>query len=299
MNPLLRLRYLLEYFLTRVFLAVLGCLPLPVIEWIARRVGDIGFYIMPERRRTALENLSRAFGESLTETQKKNIAIRSFESMALGAVELFLASKILKDFPDRFTMSGYENLLKVFQRGKGLVMAISHLGSWELLSFICRWANRRGVVVVKRIRNPYLNKEVNRQRSDIGVAPIIKDQAAKLVFHELKNNHMVGILMDQWAGSEGAWINFFGHPTSTTTVPVRVARKTGCGIVPGFCLRTGAGKYEFQFLPEIPISDSGEWEKTATEKLNQVFEEHIRKYPDQWIWGHRRWKTKPSNLREI
>ena len=115
---------------------------------------------------------------------------------------------------------------------------------------------------------------------------------------ELRHNHGAAILIDQWAGPEGLWIDFFGRPTSTTSVPSRLANKTGCALVPAYCLRTSPGHYEIRICPEVSW-DAGDkdWENQMTLRLNQILEKQIREHPEQWLWGHRRWKEKPSILR--
>ena len=110
---------------------------------------------------------------------------------------------------------------------------------------------------------------------------------------ELRNNHGVAIVIDQWAGTEGLWIDFFGTATSTTSLPARLAKKTGCALVPIYCLRKAIGQYEIHMLPAVPVPDDPDWEIRTTKRLNELLESQIRRYPEQWSWSHKRWKSKP------
>ena len=130
------------------------------------------------------------------------------------------------------------------------------------------------------------------------VKPISKDSSVKAILQELKAGHGVAILVDQWAGKEGRWIDFFDAKTSTTSIPARLSEKTGCALVPAYCLRTSPGHYEIHIeKPVVHLMDQPGWENAVTKDLNEVLERQILEHPEQWLWGHRRWKDKPHNLR--
>jgi KDO2-lipid IV(A) lauroyltransferase len=293
------LRYRLEYALAISVISLLKWLPFTWVDWLAHQAGAVGFLIMPCRRQITLSNLDIAFGDTLSQNEKDKIAVGAFHSMALAAAELFLADRFLKDYRKRFTITGAEHVRKAFKKGKGVLFALSHTGSWELLAFICRLMEFRGVVIVKDIRNPYLNRAVNRLRQMMGVIPLHKDASIRHSLRELKQNNAVAILIDQWAGPEGIWLNFFGRPTSTTTIPARILQKTDCALLPMSCIRKNIGQYEILIGEAVRLEgDEKTWEIATTEKINRLFENHIRKYPEQWTWGHNRWKLKPQTLRK-
>jgi KDO2-lipid IV(A) lauroyltransferase len=301
-----------EWFLAGSAMLLLTCLPYRFLEILARISGTAGFFLMPQRRKIALSNLDLVYGNSLSGHEKRKLATRAFGHMALAAAELMCVEKFARDFRKFFVLRGFEHLEKAFARGKGIVIAISHVGSWEFLSFLSRYIlPHRGFVIVKKIRNPYLDREINRLREITGVTVLPKDTSSRTLIESLKKNNIVAVLIDQWAGPEGAWTAFFGKPTSTTTIPARLRYKLGCAVIPCACVRTGKARYEIQI--QEPVEFPGE--KTAgfnsgdrflrkttseiavTEELNRRLEEQIRKYPDQWTWGHNRWKEKPGLLR--
>lgn len=290
--------YFLQYCALLPLIGLARLLPVGVSSWIARRFGDLVFWLLPGRRRIALENVDKAFGDSLATPEKGRIARAAFQNAALSMTELFIVEKIKKEAARRFTLTGNEHLEEAFAKQKGVVLVISHLGSWEYLSFLPFLTGRRWSVIVKEIKNPYLDNAVNAMRRVMTVNPVEKLSSIRLVLQQLKEGHGVAILIDQWAGDEGLWIDFFGTETSTTSIPVRLAEKTGCALVPGCCLRAAAGRYEIRLGKAIaPDLNRPDWESVTTQQLNEVLEKEIQKYPEQWLWGHRRWKGKPDIVR--
>ena len=142
------------------------------------------------------------------------------------------------------------------------------------------------------------NREINRLRSLTSVIPYDKDRSIRGVYAAIKNKGIAAILLDQWAGPEGIWIPFFGKETSTTTIAARFAQKTGAIIIPSFCIRVKPGRFKLICLPELKVEDtSRDVEMELTIKLSAILEDMIRRYPEQWSWGHRRWKEKPLRSR--
>jgi len=271
-------------------------MPLSFSMWFAKHAGNLVFFCGARRRKIALHNVHMAFGNTLSETNKRNIARASFQNIAISLIELFLIKKIKTSIDDRITIFGNEHLEQAFAQRKGVVLVISHLGSWEYLSFLPRITGQKWTVVIKNARNPYLAEYIKQLRLLTAVRPVDKDNAVRPMLTELKNNRGVGILIDQWAGDEGLWVDFFNTKTSTTSIPAKLAIKTGCALIPGYCLRTSLGKYEIHIHPAVLLDQEDEnREKRTTEKLNKLLEEQIRKNPEQWFWGHRRWKEKPSH----
>ena len=290
--------YWLQYLIVR-FLALLAtALPVEVSHEIACGFGTLSYWILRKRRKIALENITNALGDSLPEQRKKEIARSAFQSAALSMMELFTVEKIKKEAAARFKLVGNESLEEAFSKGHGVVLVISHLGSWEYLSFLPYFTKRPWSVVVKDIKNPFLDKAIDAMRRVMTVNPISKDSSVRAILQELKAGHGVAILVDQWAGDEGLWIDFFDTKTSTTSIPARLSEKTGCALVSAYCLRTTPGHYEIHIeKPIVHNMEQSGWESTITQDLNEVLERQILGHPEQWLWGHRRWKDKPASLR--
>ena len=298
MNEKSSFSYWLQYLIVR-FLALLAtALPVEVSHEIACGFGTLTYWILRNRRKVALENIAAALGNSLPDRRKREIARSAFQSAALSMMELFTVEKIKKEAQTRFKLFGNEFLEEAFLKKQGVVLVISHLGSWEYLSFLPYFTKRPWSVVVKNIKNPLLDEVINSMRRVMTVHPISKDNSVRAIFQELKAGHGVAILVDQWSGNDGLWIDFFNTKTSTTSIPARLSEKTGCALVSAYCLRTAPGHYEIHIeKPIVRHMDQPGWESTITRDLNEVLERQILGHPEQWLWGHRRWKNKPDNLR--
>ena len=273
----------------------LSLLPLNASFWLARQLGNLLYFCMPNRRKVTLENIQAALGQELTVKQQKKIARTAFQNAGLSIVELFLVKKIKHEARKRIRLMGNEHLEKAFSNGKGVLLVISHLVSWELLAFLPYLTDHLWSVVVKDIRNPYLNKKIDSLRREMKLMPIAKAGSIKEVLRKFRRNEGVAILTDQWAGNDGLWLDFFGRPTSTTSIPARLAKQTGCALIPAYCLRDAAGRYSINIEPQIEFNEvEKNWEVAMTGRLSRVLERQIRTYPEQWMWGHRRWKKKPA-----
>lgn len=293
-----KIRYFIENALVRLTVMALSPLPFAAISWIARRFGDLAYLIMSKRRTVALGNLERAFGNSLSPERKEHLARKAFQHTALSIVELYFVRKLAREAHKRFTFHGFEYHEEAFAKGRGVILVISHLGSWEYLSFLPYLKGTPSCVVVKSIKNPLLDRQIDSLRRVMKVDPVAKKSSSKKILTELKANHLAAILIDQWAGPEGLWTTFFGHPTSTTSIPARLAKKTGAVLLPAACIRTGDWKYEIRFEKPVDVAPGDAWERETTEALNRLLEEAILRTPDQWTWGHKRWKPRPASLRE-
>jgi len=288
--------YLVEWYAVQALVTVLGLMPLSLSGWVVKRVADIYLFCSPTRRTIMLENLTIAYGDTRSAGQKRHIARRSFENHALSILELFVINKMKPHAARRFSIIGLPHFEEAVARGKGVVFVASHLGSWEYIGFPGYLKPYPHAVIVKRIKNPYLNHTIDALRRAIDTVPIPKEgNALRRTLAELRQNHGVAIVIDQWAGREGLWIEFFGRATSTTSLPARLAHKTGCALLPIYCLRKTIGHYEIHLLPAVPLSDDPAWDIHTTKRLNDILEAQIRTYPEQWSWSHRRWRPQPRD----
>ena len=187
---------------------------------------------------------------------------------------------------------GLEYFEQAKLRGKGILFATAHLGNWELSAFAHGLMTEPMNVVVRPLDNPAIDEFVEARRQSGGNRIIAKKDAARQILRALKNNEAVGILIDQnVALDEGAFIDFFGTPACAGTAFARLAAHTGAAVIPGFALWNAAeSRYVLKFYPLVEISgDPAE----DTRRVHAVIEQVIREHPDQWLWLHRRWKTRP------
>jgi Kdo2-lipid IVA lauroyltransferase/acyltransferase len=192
---------------------------------------------------------------------------------------------------------GFENYDEARKLGRGIIFLTAHFGNWELGSFAHGVYGYPCNFVVRKMDNLLIDKLINRYRCGSGGRAIEKREFARETLRAFKRNEAVGILMDQnMLVEEGAFVDFFGLPASTTTGPARVARRTGAPVILGLVIwDSKLKKYRLRFdrIDWIKYEDPEKEIEINTGNFTRRIEEYIRRYPDQWLWVHRRWKTRP------
>lgn len=257
---------------------------------ISTRVLDL---LVPKLRRIALINLSFAFPE-LPRARRNEIVDGVFRSIARLLVALSRFPRIdAKNVYDWISYEGLENYLKAKEGGRGVLVATAHFGNWELSAFSHALMTEPMHVMVRPLDNPLIDDLVERRRTLSGNRLIDKRTAARAVVKALRDNEAVGMLIDQnTTPTEGVFINFFGKRACASSAFVKLAHHSGAAVLPGFAIwNEGKQKYVLRFYP--PISLTGDV-AADTQAIHSAFEQTIREHPDQWLWIHRRWKTRPS-----
>ncbi|MCQ9207948.1 MAG: hypothetical protein NG712_01005 [Omnitrophica bacterium] len=287
----------IEYALVRTLMALINLFPISVSTWIARRIGEVIFWILPGRRRIALGNLNIAFGHCKSDRERRRIALESFRHLATCLMEFFRLPNSVARIKEHVRFKGAEYLERAFDKKKGVVLVMSHLGPWEYLGFLTYIKKYPTTILGRPIKNPYFYRWIQSLRKAVNLVYSDKRLGPRRLLSELRANHLVAITIDQWAGNDGLWIDFFNLPTSTISLPARLAKRTGSALVPAYCLRVGSGRYEIQILPEASIRGSKEaWVGDMTRELNRLLEKQVSLFPEQWLWTHQRWKGKRANL---
>ena len=187
---------------------------------------------------------------------------------------------------------GLENFTRAQAKGNGVLVATGHLGNWELSAYAHALMTAPMHVVVRPLDNAYLDEFVESRRGLSGNPVIRKKEAAREILQALRSGESVGILIDQYVlPNEGVFIDFFGRKACAGTAFVKFAHHTGAAVVPGFALWSEAEqRYVLHFLPEVPMEGDVQ---ADTQQVHTVLEGVIRQHPEQWLWLHRRWKTRP------
>jgi KDO2-lipid IV(A) lauroyltransferase len=277
--------------------AVVRRLPVPVAAWLGRRLGDVAWIALARRRRTARENLAMAFPE-LGRVERGRLARRSFQHLGLMSVELCWAlTESLESALARVDVDGLDRLERVMASHGRAILVTAHLGNWEFLGFVHRLTGFPLAIVVRRLDAGWLDALVWRLREAAGVEIIDKRDAVRPVLAALRRGAMVAILLDQNATRrEGVFVPFFGRPASTSRGAAAVAVRTGTPIVPLFVRRTAAGRHAVTIEePLVPPQDRASEEAVVELTLGctRAIEAAIRRTPEQWLWMHARWRTRP------
>jgi len=246
----------------------------------------------PRLRRVAMRNLEMALPE-LSAEQRKQIADGVFLSIARLLVAFARFPKIRRhNVTEWIRYEGYEHFEEALRRGRGVLFATAHLGNWELSAFAHALLSTPMHVVVRPLDNPRIDALVSRRRGRSGNRLIEKKDLARGILQALRANEAVGILIDQNTSiEEGIFADFFGIPACANPGFARIAAHSGAAVIPGFALWSEPERrYVLRFYPPVEMTgDAGE----DTGRLQKQLEGVISEYPDQWLWIHRRWKTRP------
>ncbi|MDP2913505.1 MAG: lysophospholipid acyltransferase family protein [Candidatus Omnitrophota bacterium] len=290
-------RYYL-YYLARVVIFLFGFLPMGVGLYISGKAGLLLYLILTKYRRITLENLKFALGKEETVGRLRAIARRVFENLGKNAFELIKLPELNSENIDRLvTIKNKEALEAGYGRGRGIIIITAHFGSWELMAATLRLKGYPGTVIGRRIYFYKYDQLLNRLRKLHDVHVIYRDESPRKALKALKDNRIVGIVADQDVDSvDGVFVDFFGHPAYTPVGPAVLARASGASMIPVLMLRENS---HHTLVVEEPIQlvDTGQREKDLienTRRWSSVIESYIRRYPEQWVWMHRRWKTRES-----
>ncbi len=283
----------------RAALGAMGALP----RRQARQVGGgiaAAFYVLHRRLiRVGRRNLALAFPE-MAEAERRRMLRSLYRHLGRQMAEFCRFPRLRSaDLARVVPTVGLEHYLEARARGRGVLVLTGHLGAWELASFAHSLAGYPMRFIIRPLDNRPLDALVNRYRGQHGNQPISKRDFARGLLQAMQANETVGILLDQNSSPpQGVFVPFFDIPACTAAGPAKIALRTGAAVVPGFCVWEAAQKrYVLYFEPALGLAASGEEEDAVTAVTAQftaVLEGWIRRYPEQWLWVHRRWKTRPE-----
>src|SRR5215510_2800399 len=293
-----------EYSLALLIVRLFAAMPRRIAYPTAKTLARLGFHLARRQRRAGLRNLQMAFPE-LSQKAREGILRGSFENLGRLLVEFTHLPELNKGNVCRFVVhEGLENYLEGLRRGRGVIFMTAHFGSWELSSFAHAVYGFPLKFIVRPIDNSRVETLISSYRTSSGNLPIDRRNAARDVLKALRQNEAVGILFDQnTTRSEGVFADFFGIPAATTPAIARFALRTGAAVVPGLLIWDEAlQKHRLRLDPPVDLIDTGDLEQDVlenTRRFNKILECYVREYPDQWLWIHRRWKTRPEGERSL
>jgi len=292
------MRFRLEYALAWSVVKAIGALPRPLARLVGIAVGQLLFLLHGKLRRVGMRNLALAFPDK-TPGERRKILRGVFTSLGRQFAEICLFPRYTKDNVSKIvTYDGFENFERASERGKGVLFLTGHLGGWELSAFSHSLYGHPLRFVMRPLDNPYLDELVRRYRTMHGNIPILKDDPVRELLRAMKAGATVGILMDtNMTPPEGIFVDFFGIPACTASGLARIALRTDAAVLPGFTLWDPIlRRYRLHFDPAVKLIRTGDNEadiRANTQLFTKVIEDFVRHYPDQWLWVHRRWKTRP------
>ena len=298
----------LEYALVWPWIKLLGLLPRPIARALGIGIGVAVYHLHPRLREVGLRNLSLAF-PTMAEAERRRIVRGEFVSLGRQLAEACMFPRYTREnVSDIVVYDGLENYERAMARGKGVLFLTGHLGAWELSAFAHSLQGHPLWIVMRPLDNPYLDRLVERYRTMHGNRTVSKDDFVRGLLAAMRASEAVGILMDtNMTPPQGVFVNFFGIPACTASGLARIALRTDAAVVPGFTIwDKKAGKYVLRFDPAVELirtpgaNGNNEADIVANTALfTSIIESFIRRYPDQWLWVHRRWKTRPEGEKPL
>jgi len=293
------MRRKLEYAAAWPFLKIMGVLPRPLARAFAIGMAQLVYMLHFRLRQVGMRNLEMVFPEkSLGE--RRRILRGVFTSLGRQLAELCQFPRYtVQNVDDVVVYDGLENYERAYARGKGVLFLTAHFGGWELSAFAHSLHGHWLHVVMRPMDNLYLDRLLQSYRTMHGNKVVPKDDFVRGLLAAMRAGETVGILMDtNMTPPQGVFVDFFGIPACTASGLARIALRTDSAVVPGFTIWDEAlGKYRLRFDPATELVRTGDLEADIvpnTQKFTKVIEDYVRRYPEQWLWVHRRWKTRPE-----
>lgn len=294
----------MEYAALRCLLWLFSNLPRRRALDVGAAIGGFLYTVDWKRRRIGLQNLRLAFPEK-TEAERRAILRRAYRNISRSAAESAQLVGLDPESVQRYVrIDDRERWQQAVNRPGGAIIITAHFGSWELLAYAQGLFGRPVTIVHKAFPNPLVDHVVNYIRARAGTRHLRKKRAAREALRALRDGGLLVTPIDQnQKRYDGVFVNLFGVPACTTPGPARLAMRTGVPIVPAFLVREGeSDQHRLIVLPDVEIVRTGNREAdivATMQRCSDVLEQVLRAYPEQWIWFHRRWRTRPEGEPEF
>ena len=283
--------------LVRALNIIFRLVPIGASLWLGRRLGGIAFFFNRKRRLVAYTNLKAAFAREKPPAELRRLTKDVYVNLVQTFVEILNLTKVNKQYINKYVeVVNLERIQNAARSGRGVILLTAHFGDWELSNLASAMIGFPITVLVREQKMERLNELLNRLRESKGCKVVRKGMSTKNILKALYDKEIIGILSDQDAGRNGVFVDFFGRPTSCHVGPMEMAKRTDSIIIPNFIVRT-KGPYHKVYLEEYidfrgPESAGGV--KEGLEAFARILESYVRRYPAQWLWLHKRWKSTPA-----
>jgi KDO2-lipid IV(A) lauroyltransferase len=289
--------HIVEYVAFQIVAFMVQLMPISGAQWVGRKLGKFVYRPLGYRKAVTLGNLRRAFPEK-SDAEIAAIARGAYENIGISLLELAWFPKMSREQLGRMIHFDKPDVVQnAYNKGKGLIILTAHFGNWELMgqSFVVIFGFPVNGLA-KTQSNPFVNRSINKRRTRVGNRVIQMETSLREVLRALRNGEAVGLVADQAAPKENVPIEFFGTMVPTHQGPSTLCLKLLCPMVSVFSVRRPDGSYD-AIVREVPSEDlKGDSEENVNELTRRhvkITEDIIRKYPDQWLWQHKRWKHVP------
>jgi KDO2-lipid IV(A) lauroyltransferase len=292
-----------EYFAAWAGLKILGLLPRSAARLFGAVFAAAAYNLRPSLNNIAMLNLRIAF-PGWADVQRKQAIRGMIRQVGWMAGEFSQFPKYTRENIERIVfVDGFENFNAARLRGKGVLFLTGHMSAWELAPFAQALYGYPLSFLVRPIANRRVDALINGYRCLSGNQPIGKNRSARAILKVLSEGGTLGVLSDHNTSVESVFVNFFGVSAATTSGLARIALRTDAAVVPGFLSwEPELRKYRLRFEPAVPLSRTGNEQAdivSNTQRFTGVIENYVREHPDQWLWVHKRWKTRPAGEKPL
>lgn len=290
----------LAWFGLNVCSLIIKFMPATCIYGFAKNIGSLGYLLAVKQRRIALESLRMAFGQEKSELEIQRIARDCFILIAKSGVELIFLMDRPELLKQRVDIVGKEYLDISLSKGKGVILVSAHFGNFPLLMARLSVAGYKVGGIMRYMRDERVEKIFLLKRQRLNIKTIYnqpRNVCVETTLKSLRNNEIVFIPIDQNFGTGGVYVDFFGKKAATATGPVILAQRTQANIIPCFIIRQKDDTHKIIFEQAIDLKIGNSPQETITvniQKLTDIIESYIRRYPAEWGWIHKRWKSRPK-----
>jgi KDO2-lipid IV(A) lauroyltransferase len=294
-----RIKYSLIYYGVVFLIWLSNFLPRKAWLSICGLLGRIAYYFVIETRKLVVKHLTLAYSKEKTAKEIDYLSKRVFTMLGKNAGDILRARsvKTLADLDKFLVVHGMENFENASKKGKGVIFLTSHLGAFDLQITVMALHGLKPNIIGTPLKDPRLNDLLFDYRNAYGAVAVERGKETFRLIKALKSAGSVAILIDQDTKVKSRFVNFFDRPAATPVGASILAMKTGAAIVPTYIFLGKDGMQHMHILPEIAWTETGDEEenmKVNTQRYTCFIERVIRDHPDQWVWMHERWKTKPG-----
>ena len=279
---------------------IIRFLPGGCLYAFARALAKIGFLLALKQRRIALESLSIAFGQEKSPQELKEIAKNCFTFIANSGVEMFFFIKRPQLLKRRVVLENKQILDEALSKAKGVILVSGHFGNFPLMMLRLAIEGYSVGGIMRSMRDQRVERMFSKFRNGLGIKTIYSQPRKACVdatIRALKNNEIVCIQLDQNFGTGGVFVDFFGKKAATAAGPVVFALRAKAALLPCFIIREKDNTHRIIFEQDFNLKHEdnlNEMILVNIQRLTKIIESYIRRYPAQWGWLHRRWKTRPK-----
>ncbi len=288
-----RLRYRLEYAAVMTVRAIVGAMPFAMAEAIGNAIGFAFYTLDRGHRRLAIANLQAAFPHR-PRAECRAMARRTFKHFGRLLTTLLKFSTMTPEqMRERVEFAGEERVEAAHALGRGVLLFTGHFGYWEINALVHALRLPPLAVLARALDNPHLNALLERVRGVTGNSVIYRRGAVRRVLRVLGANGAIAMLIDQHMQSADAvMVEFFDRPVSTTSALAAIALRTGAPVIPVFALPLPGGRFRMTYEHPVPppAGDDPDGLREFTQRCTDVLEMYVRRYPELWLWMHRRWR---------